>query len=140
MLSVGQLLWASFRPLIRLYALNFYLNLYANHDLSHRVLCASSGFILTKTDNFPAVAARGAAQIMLNIALPCLMFSKIVSAFSSDHISALGMLRLSFILLSQDLFTSFHFTFRPTGARRSALRGNRHHYRMVCQASLLGST
>lgn len=80
MLSVGQLLWASFRPLIRL------------------VLCASSGFILTKTDNFPAVAARGAAQIMLNIALPCLMFSKIVSAFSSDHISALGPLVLVAVL------------------------------------------
>ncbi|GLB38694.1 putative auxin efflux carrier [Lyophyllum shimeji] len=80
MLSAGELIWASCRPLIRL------------------VLCVASGFILTKTDNFPPVAARGAGQVMLNIALPCLMFSRIVPAFTSDNISALGPLVLVAVL------------------------------------------
>ncbi|KAF8074009.1 auxin efflux carrier transmembrane protein [Lyophyllum atratum] len=80
MLSAGELIWASCRPLIRL------------------VLNVACGFILTKTDNFPPVAARGAGQIMLNIALPCLMFSKIVPAFTSDNISALGPLVLVALL------------------------------------------
>ncbi|KAG6816410.1 hypothetical protein H0H87_006214 [Tephrocybe sp. NHM501043] len=57
-------------------------------DILNSVLCVASGFILTKTDNFPPVAARGAGQVMLNIALPCLMFSKIVPAFTADNISA----------------------------------------------------
>ncbi|KAF9457144.1 auxin efflux carrier transmembrane protein [Collybia nuda] len=80
MLSVGELIWASSRPLIRL------------------VLCVTCGFVITKTDNFPPIAARGAGQVMLNIALPCLMFSKIVPAFTSDNIGALGPLVLVAVL------------------------------------------
>ncbi|TFK33761.1 auxin efflux carrier [Crucibulum laeve] len=80
MLSVGALIWVSCRPLIRL------------------VLCVACGFVITKADIFPAVAARGAGQIMLNIALPCLMFSKIVPAFTSQNISALGPLVLVAVL------------------------------------------
>lgn len=33
------------------------------HD--HRVLCAGFGFIITKADIFPVVAARGAGQVAL---------------------------------------------------------------------------
>ncbi|KAG6919229.1 hypothetical protein DXG01_008025 [Tephrocybe rancida] len=80
MFSAGELIWASCRPLIRL------------------VLCVACGFIITKTDNFPPVAARGAGQVMLNIALPCLMFSKIVPAFTADNINALGPLVLVALL------------------------------------------
>ncbi|KNZ72039.1 Protein ECM3 [Termitomyces sp. J132] len=80
MFSAGQLIWTSCRPLIRL------------------MLCVTGGFILTKTDNFPPIAARGAGQIALNIALPCLMFSKIVPAFTADNIHALGPLVLVAIL------------------------------------------
>ncbi|KDQ52951.1 hypothetical protein JAAARDRAFT_210200 [Jaapia argillacea MUCL 33604] len=80
MLNAGQLIWISLRPLIRL------------------VLTAGCGFAITKADIFPAVAARGAGQIMLNIALPCLMFSKIVPAFNSDNINALGPLVLVAVL------------------------------------------
>ncbi|KIY43446.1 auxin efflux carrier [Fistulina hepatica ATCC 64428] len=72
--SAGALIWMSLRPVIRL------------------VLTASFGFALTKADVFPAVAARGAGQIVLNITLPCLMFSKMVPAFTSQNISALGPL------------------------------------------------
>ncbi|KAF7419569.1 Protein M3 [Pleurotus ostreatus] len=80
MLSVGTLIWISLRPLIRL------------------VICGGCGFAITKADIFPPIAARGAGQIMLNIALPCLMFSKIVPAFTSENIGALGPLVLVAVL------------------------------------------
>ncbi|KAL5518362.1 ECM3_1 [Sanghuangporus vaninii] len=76
MLSIGALIWVSVRPLIRL------------------VLCTLCGFIITKADIFPPVAARGAGQIILNITLPALMFSKIVPAFTSDNVGSLGPLVL----------------------------------------------
>lgn len=56
----------------------------------HRAAGVASGFIITKADIFPPVAARGAAQIALNITLPSLLFSKIVPAFTKDNIKALG--------------------------------------------------
>ncbi|KAJ7474875.1 auxin efflux carrier transmembrane protein [Mycena latifolia] len=76
MLSAGQLVWISCRPLFRL------------------IICAGCGFAITKADIFPPVAARGTGQILLNITLPSLMFSKIVPAFTSQNISALGPLVL----------------------------------------------
>lgn len=76
MLSAGALIWTSFRPLLRL------------------VICTASGFVITKADIFPAVAARGTGQVILNIAFPCLMFSKIVPAFTSQNVHALGPLVL----------------------------------------------
>ncbi|KAK0193034.1 auxin efflux carrier [Armillaria mellea] len=74
MVSAVQLIWVSFRPLLRL------------------VMSVLGGFVITKADIFPAAAARGAAQIALNIAMPCLMFSKMVPAFSSSNIGVLGVL------------------------------------------------
>ncbi|KAK0494549.1 auxin efflux carrier [Armillaria luteobubalina] len=74
MVSAGQLVWVSFRPLLRL------------------VMSVFGGFVITKADIFPAAAARGAGQIALNITMPCLMFSKMVPAFSSSNISVLGPL------------------------------------------------
>ncbi|KAK0220435.1 auxin efflux carrier [Armillaria fumosa] len=74
MVSAGQLIWVSFRPLLRL------------------VMSVLGGFVITKADIFPAAAARGAGQIALNITMPCLMFSKMVPAFSSSNISVLGPL------------------------------------------------
>ncbi|KAJ3539554.1 hypothetical protein NM688_g6347 [Phlebia brevispora] len=44
------------------------------------------------------MASRGAGQIILKITLPCLMFSKIVPAFSTSNISALGPLFLVAII------------------------------------------
>nr|GAT44866.1 auxin efflux carrier transmembrane protein [Mycena chlorophos] len=76
MFSAGYLIWISCRPLFRL------------------ILCVSSGFALTKADLLPAVAARGTGQILLNITLPSLMASKIIPAFTSQNISALGPLVL----------------------------------------------
>ncbi|THV01915.1 hypothetical protein K435DRAFT_654419 [Dendrothele bispora CBS 962.96] len=76
MTTAGALIWISIRPLIRL------------------ILCATAGFILTKLDLFPTVAARTLGHILLNVTLPSLMFSKMVPAFNSDNISALGPLVL----------------------------------------------
>ncbi|KAJ3925939.1 MAG: auxin efflux carrier [Lentinula lateritia] len=76
MVAAGTLIWISVRPLIRL------------------VLCVSSGFAVTKADLFPVVAARSVGQIILNITLPSLMFSKMVPAFTPDNVSALGPLVL----------------------------------------------
>ncbi|KAF8206071.1 auxin efflux carrier [Mycena galopus ATCC 62051] len=80
MLSAGQLIWIACRPLIRL------------------ILCVGWGFAITKADVFPPVAARGTGQILLNITLPSLMFSKIVPAFTSQNIGALGPLVLVALL------------------------------------------
>ncbi|KIY70719.1 auxin efflux carrier transmembrane protein [Cylindrobasidium torrendii FP15055 ss-10] len=74
MVDVGTLIWLSFRPLIKL------------------VLCVGSGFVITKADIFPAIAARGAGQVALNITGPCLMFSKILPAFSTKNIHVLAPL------------------------------------------------
>ncbi|PSS37046.1 hypothetical protein PHLCEN_2v1085 [Hermanssonia centrifuga] len=47
MLSLGALIWVSVRPLLRL------------------VLCTGFGVLITRADIFPAVASRGAGQIIL---------------------------------------------------------------------------
>ncbi|KAF9445655.1 hypothetical protein P691DRAFT_709983 [Macrolepiota fuliginosa MF-IS2] len=78
--SAGSLIWISCRPLIRLAA------------------GVASGFFITRADIFPLVAAQGAGQIALNITLPCLLFSKIVPAFTTDNIKALGPLVLIAVL------------------------------------------
>ncbi|KAF8183930.1 auxin efflux carrier transmembrane protein [Pholiota molesta] len=74
MVAVGTLIWISCRPLLRL------------------IFCVSCGIGITKADIFPAVAAAGAGQILLNITLPSLMFSKIVPAFTAQNVGALGPL------------------------------------------------
>ncbi|KIJ64052.1 hypothetical protein HYDPIDRAFT_112578 [Hydnomerulius pinastri MD-312] len=74
MIPAGTLIWVSVQPLIRLF------------------LCVSCGFAITKAGLLPLAAARGAGQILLNVTLPSLMFSKIVPAFNSSNISALGPL------------------------------------------------
>ncbi|KAF9533769.1 auxin efflux carrier [Crepidotus variabilis] len=76
MLSISTLIWVACRPLIRL------------------VFCVSCGIIVTKKDMFPLVAARSVSQIIMNIGYPCLMFSKIIPAFTSDNLRALGPLVL----------------------------------------------
>ncbi|KAF4613989.1 hypothetical protein D9613_007634 [Agrocybe pediades] len=74
MVDAGTLIWISCRPLLRL------------------MFCVSCGIGITKADIFPPVAAAGAGQVLLNITLPCLMFSKIVPAFTADNVGALGPL------------------------------------------------
>ncbi|EJD04592.1 uncharacterized protein FOMMEDRAFT_107402 [Fomitiporia mediterranea MF3/22] len=74
-LSIGALIWISVRPLI-----------------SRLWLSGAFGFAITKADIFPLAASRGTGQIVLNVTLPCLMFSKIVPAFTPQNIDKLGVL------------------------------------------------
>ncbi|KAI0292222.1 auxin efflux carrier [Multifurca ochricompacta] len=55
-------------------------------------MTVGAGFALTKADLFPTEASRGAAQMVLNISMPCLLFSRIVPAFNSQNIGSLGPL------------------------------------------------
>ncbi|KAI0271308.1 auxin efflux carrier [Gloeopeniophorella convolvens] len=80
MISTGALVWTSVRPLIRTFS------------------TVGAGFALTKADLFPVEAARGAAQIVLNIAMPCLLFSRIVPSFTPQNINALGPLTVAGLL------------------------------------------
>ncbi|KAI0314544.1 auxin efflux carrier [Amylostereum chailletii] len=76
MLSAGALIWIAIRPLIRTFGI------------------VGAGFALTKADLFPVEASQGAGQIVLNIVMPCLLFSRIVPAFNSENVTALGPLFL----------------------------------------------
>ncbi|KAH9167693.1 auxin efflux carrier [Lactarius sanguifluus] len=74
MISTGALIWTSIRPLVRTF------------------LNVGAGFALTKADLFSTEAARGVAQIVLNISMPCLLFSRIVPSFNPQNISSLAPL------------------------------------------------
>ncbi|KAG8745445.1 Protein M3 [Ceratobasidium sp. 414] len=74
--DASTLIWISAKPLLKL------------------IITTSFGYFLTKADLFGTVAARGAGQVMLNIFLPSLLFSKIVPGFTTQNIVALGPLIL----------------------------------------------
>ncbi|KAN0123126.1 auxin efflux carrier [Russula decolorans] len=74
MVSAGALIWTSIRPLIRTF------------------LTVGAGFALNKAKLFPTEATRGGAQVVLNVALPCLLFSHIVPAIGTHNISSLAPL------------------------------------------------
>ncbi|KAG8947136.1 Protein M3 [Tulasnella sp. 424] len=88
MLSVGSLIWISVKPLLKM------------------ALTTVFGILLTKNDLFGTVAARGTGQVILNITLPALLFSKVVPSFTSDNIRALGPL-----ILIGSLYQLFGFLF-----------------------------
>ncbi|KAG8931912.1 Protein M3, partial [Tulasnella sp. 417] len=88
MLSAGSLIWISVKPLLKM------------------ALTTAFGIILTKKDLFGGVAARGTGQVILNITLPALLFSKVVPSFTSDNIRALGPL-----VLIGSLYQLFGFLF-----------------------------
>ncbi|PFH47690.1 hypothetical protein AMATHDRAFT_67133 [Amanita thiersii Skay4041] len=79
-ISAGAVIWISCRPLIRL------------------MICVLSGYFITKADIFPPVATRSTGQLLLNILFPCLMFSRIIPAFNTSNIHALGPLILVSVL------------------------------------------
>ncbi|KAF8728396.1 hypothetical protein AX14_006698 [Amanita brunnescens Koide BX004] len=79
-ISVAAIIWISVRSLLRL------------------LICGLSGFIVTKAGLFPPLAARSTGLLVLNIAFPCLMFSRILPAFDSSNIHVLGPLVLLAII------------------------------------------
>ncbi|EJT98992.1 auxin efflux carrier [Dacryopinax primogenitus] len=78
--ALGAIIWLAVRPMIRL------------------VASVSFGYLLSKKDLLSAGAARGLGQIILNVTLPCLMLAKLVPAFNSQNVAALGPLVLVALL------------------------------------------
>ncbi|KAG1769420.1 auxin efflux carrier [Suillus occidentalis] len=70
----GTLLWVAARPLLRLF------------------LCVACGYGITRAGFFPAIATRGAVQVVLNITLPSLIFSRASSALNAENDVAFGPL------------------------------------------------
>ncbi|KAG1741692.1 auxin efflux carrier [Suillus lakei] len=70
----GTLLWVAARPLLRLF------------------ICVACGYGITRAGYFPAIATRGAVQVVLNITLPGLMFSRASSALNAENDTAFGPL------------------------------------------------
>ncbi|KAG1722787.1 auxin efflux carrier [Suillus paluster] len=70
----GTLLWVAARPLLRLF------------------ICVACGYGITKADCFSANAARGAGQVVLNITLPSMIFSRAASVLNAENDKALGPL------------------------------------------------
>ncbi|KAJ3933344.1 MAG: auxin efflux carrier [Lentinula lateritia] len=52
------------------------------------------GYVVARTGLFPPAASRSSSQLTMNVALPCLIFSNIVPAFTPSNISAIGPLML----------------------------------------------
>ena len=50
--------------------------------------------MLAKIDYFPKAASRGASEVTMNVALPCLIFANVIPAFTPSNIAALGPLFL----------------------------------------------
>ncbi|KIJ55345.1 hypothetical protein M422DRAFT_151311 [Sphaerobolus stellatus SS14] len=79
-LGVGTLIYLGIMPLIKTFITIFF------------------GYLLARSGLFPAAASRGASQVTMNVALPALIFSNIVPAFTPGNISAIGpLLLLAFI-------------------------------------------
>ncbi|KAG2136363.1 auxin efflux carrier [Suillus bovinus] len=73
-ISFGTLLWVAVRPLLRLF------------------ICVACGYGITRAGFFPAIATRGAVQVVLNVTLPSLMFSRALSALNAKNDAAFGPL------------------------------------------------
>ena len=60
----------------------------------HRYLTILFGYVPARKGVFPQEAAKGTSFITMNLALPALIFSSIVPAFTPANISAIGPLAL----------------------------------------------
>ena len=60
----------------------------------HRYLTILFGYTFARKGVFPQAAAKGTSFITMNLALPALIFSSIVPAFTPENVSAIGPLAL----------------------------------------------
>ncbi|ORY75966.1 auxin efflux carrier [Leucosporidium creatinivorum] len=70
--AINTIIWLSVKPLIKL------------------VISAGAGFFLARSGLFPTAGSRSASQIILNVTLPSLLFSKIIPSFNSENVKAIG--------------------------------------------------
>ncbi|GAA6055134.1 hypothetical protein JCM3770_007458 [Rhodotorula araucariae] len=83
--SVNALIWISIKPLLKL------------------AIPTAIGVWLTRAGLFPIPAARGASQIILNVTLPALLFSKITPSINHDNAQAIGpifLVAIVYLLIS----------------------------------------
>ncbi|KAG2122900.1 auxin efflux carrier [Suillus clintonianus] len=73
-MSFGILLWVAARPILRLF------------------ICVACGYGITRAGWFDAKATRCAVQVVLNITLPSLMFSRTASVLNAGNDAAFGPL------------------------------------------------
>lgn len=84
-------------PLLKMYVrllLGSRIGVIRGTDPNARFLTIIFGFVLAWKDLFPPAASRGASQVTMNVALPALIFSSIVPAFTPSNVSAIGPLAL----------------------------------------------
>ncbi|TFK94855.1 auxin efflux carrier [Polyporus arcularius HHB13444] len=74
--SAGYLIYSGVMPLIKTF------------------LTIIAGYVVARMGLFPKAAARGASQVTMNMALPALIFSSVIPAFTPDNIKSLGPLFL----------------------------------------------
>ncbi|KAL0578844.1 hypothetical protein V5O48_003168 [Marasmius crinis-equi] len=74
--SAESLIYSGIAPLVKTY------------------LTVGLGYLLARRDLFPSAASRGASQIAVNVASPCLIFSSMVLAFDNENIADIGPLSL----------------------------------------------
>ncbi|OCH94479.1 auxin efflux carrier [Obba rivulosa] len=80
MLSAGYLIYSGVMPLVKSFFTIFF------------------GWLLANRGMFPPVASRGASHVAMSVALPALIFSSVVPAFTPSNVSVLGpMFLLSFL-------------------------------------------
>ncbi|KAL7419128.1 Protein M3 [Cryptotrichosporon argae] len=78
--AVGVIIYKAFSPTLKI------------------ALCIVLGYVFTKRGLFTPQSAKGVSIISLNISLPCLVFSSMVSAFTSENIAAFGPLAMMAIM------------------------------------------
>ncbi|CCD25578.1 uncharacterized protein NDAI_0F02600 [Naumovozyma dairenensis CBS 421] len=80
-ISVGQAIWSSVKPIIKIY------------------LIIGVGFLLAKSAILTVEATRTISDIVLTVLLPCLAFNKIVANIEGNDIKSVGIICLTSLLI-----------------------------------------
>lgn len=80
-LTLGQAIWASVKPIIKIY------------------LIMGCGFLLARLNILTVEATRAISDIVLTLLLPCLSFNKIVGNIEDQDIKQVGIICLSSVLI-----------------------------------------
>ena len=80
-ITLGQAIWASVKPIIKIY------------------LIIGVGFLMAKMGILPVEATRIISDIVLTVLLPCLSFNKIVANIEDEDIKSVGIICLSALLI-----------------------------------------
>lgn len=81
MISVGNAIWSSVKPMFKIY------------------LIIGVGFLLAKMSILTVETTRGISDIILTVLLPCLSFNKIVVNIEGNDIKSVGIICLSALLI-----------------------------------------